>query len=461
MGAPASEYPDLVAVCILILMSAVVAFGADFSATVSAFFVTLNICILTFCIVVGFAFGDVTNWTNAETGGFFPFGFAGVLRASASCFWAFTGFEILATSVEEAEQPQRSIPIATAASLLVTTVLYIATAAALTYVAPYTALEEIAPLPSAFAARGLTWAQYVVSIGPLCGLTTTLFSSLYGFVRISYAMAEDGLLFSCFRHVNSYTQVPVVGTLTGGLLMATLACFLDVNQIISFGIIATLSQYALVSVCVIILRYRPDARVHSDSPMAPLPSDADLNAPKNMTPLFQWKMMKLRGSAPAGPSLSDSMTNLLQHDDVDCDVTDTWQGGSREALNSSFASDNIDHFDSVSQTSADLEDEVRRVENEAGSLKPAFRWLDCCVRRFSSKPGACVCVCMLLLTLCLLLIAFILVYGAAIFHSHTTVSFAFLTTLVVATSVLLFLIFAHRHSLFPLTLKVRLLNSKL
>ena len=459
IGAPVSEYPDFIASGVLLVMTAVVAFGANFSVTFSSFFVAINVCVLLFCIVVGFVFGDIGNWTNPETGGFFPFGVSGVLRGSAACFWAFTGFEILSSSVEEAEQPQRSIPIATASALSITTLLYIGTAAALTFVAPYASLDDAAPLPSAFAARDLTWARYIVSVGPLCGLTSTLFSSLYGFVRISYAMAEDGLLFSFFHDVNTYTGVPVLGTLTGGIIMATIACFLDINQIISFGIIATLSQYALVSACVIILRYRPDSRLHNQlTPVAAaLPSDADLNAPKNMTPLFQWKMTKLRSSLRSSGH-DGSMTNLLEHEnESDCDVTEEQQqnGESREVLNSSFTSDNVDHFDSVSQTSVDIENDVRRIESEAGKLKPAFHWLSCCVGRLATHPGACVCLCMLLLTLCLVLIALILVYGAVIFHSHTNLAFVFLSALVAMTSFLLFVIFAHRHSLFPTTLKVQ------
>lgn len=79
--------------------------------------------------------------------------------------------------------------------------------AALTLLQPFSSIVPEAALPEALAAAGLPWARYAVSIGALCGMTTTLFGALFSLPRCLYAMAADGLIFSCFARINPRTQV--------------------------------------------------------------------------------------------------------------------------------------------------------------------------------------------------------------------------------------------------------------
>ena len=264
------SYPDFVAVAVVIVLTAVVALGVRCSTRFTTFFVVINVLVLGFVSVCGIIFGHISNWTSFEVAGvgsgFMPFGWAGVVTGAASCFWAFSGFEVISCAVEESHSPQKHVPIATLLTMLIVTALYVGTAAGMTLLIPCQLLDAGAPLPSAFAHAGLIWGQYIVTIGPLCGFTTALISNTFGFARISLAMAEDGLLWSWFADVSERTRVPVLPVMLCGLLQSVVACFCDIRDLVSFGVSILLLSYSFVCVAVIVLQYS-DVR-HGTQPAA-------------------------------------------------------------------------------------------------------------------------------------------------------------------------------------------------
>ena len=254
---PLSTQPDILACVIIVIVVFVIAMGANCSSKINTVIVCINVMVLLFTSVVGFIYADLDNWRLKDKGGFLPFGFGGVLSGATACFWAMSGYEAAAVSIEEAKTPQKSIPRATLIAILSVTVLYLLTSSAITLVTPYDTIDTLAPLPSAFASRDITWAKYIVLFGPLCGLTTTLLNSVFGFVRITYAMSKDGLLFPFLSNVHGCSRIPLWPVFVCALVILPISCFMDLKDIIGFGIVLALLQYTLISITVLILRYRP------------------------------------------------------------------------------------------------------------------------------------------------------------------------------------------------------------
>lgn len=172
-----SDYPDFVAFAATLMVFFVVATGAKFAMNFNNFFTVINLIVIAIIIVLGFYFADVKNWT--DNGGFFPYGFGGTWAGAATCFYAYIGFEGVATASEEAKNPEKSVPIATILSLGIVTVLYVLVTCVLTLMVPYTDVNPTAAFPFAFAQQGAEWAKYVVALGTLFGITTSLLGGAF------------------------------------------------------------------------------------------------------------------------------------------------------------------------------------------------------------------------------------------------------------------------------------------
>jgi len=284
-----AKYPDFFAFAVIMMLTLLVAFGVKEVVIVNKILSGLNVLVVLLVIFAGYTKADLHNWswtpeeiadyfanssntvtsnvsanaTNINpsiygSGGFLPYGFGGLLSGTATCFYAFVGFDCIATTGEEAINPQRSIPLGIIFSLLICCVSYLGVSSSLTLMQPYFLLDKNAPLPYAFGHVGMSWAAYPISIGAICALTGSLIGAIFPMPRVIYAMASDGLLFKFFAKVNSRTRTPLNATLISGFVAGVMAVLFDLKSLVDLMSIGTLAAYTLVAASVLVLRYRPD-----------------------------------------------------------------------------------------------------------------------------------------------------------------------------------------------------------
>ncbi len=268
---------DLPAIVITFIITVVLVIGIKESASFNAAMVITKVTVVLFVIAVGSFYVKAANWHPFAPYGWSGFSFfgktlfgqvgpggapVGMLAGAAIIFFAYIGFDAVSTQAEEARNPQRDVPIAIVASLILCTVLYIAVSAILTGMVPYNQIDINAPVSSAFKQVGLPWAQAIISLGALTGITSVLLVMMLSQPRIMLAMARDGLLpKSFFAAVHPRFQTPWKASILTGCFVATAAGLLPLRILADLVNIGTLFAFVIVCAAVLIMR-----RTHPDTP---------------------------------------------------------------------------------------------------------------------------------------------------------------------------------------------------
>ncbi|XP_017010058.1 cationic amino acid transporter 2 [Drosophila takahashii] len=264
-------YPDLFAFVVTILFSLAIAVGAKESTRVNNVFTMLNLGVVLFVIIAGLFKVSSSNWSIPKSqvpegygdGGFMPYGVSGIIKGAAICFYGFIGFDCIATAGEEAKNPKKSIPFAVIVSLAMIFLAYFGVSTVLTMMLPYFEQDEKAPLPHVFRINGWHVAEYVVSIGAMFGLCSSMMGAMFPLPRIVFAMSNDGLLFKFLGDISEKYKTPFKGTMITGLLTGILAAVFNLSQLVNMMSIGTLLAYSMVASCVLMLRYEVDDRRES------------------------------------------------------------------------------------------------------------------------------------------------------------------------------------------------------
>ncbi|KAG5201145.1 hypothetical protein JEQ12_005679 [Ovis aries] len=273
-----ARYPDFFALGLVLLLTGLQVLGTRESTLVNKVFTGINILVLSFIIVSGFIKGDLHNWKLTEqdyalntsassdtsrlgplgSGGFVPFDYEGILHGAATCFYAFLGFDSIATRGEEALNPDRSIPLGIMITLFICFLVYFGVSASLTLMVPYYLIHPDSPFPQAFLHVGWDAARYVVIVGTLCALTSSLLGITFTMPRLICAMAEDGLLFRRLAWIYDRTGTPIMAIAASGSLAGIMALLFEFRDLVDLVSIGTLLVYSLVALSGLVLRYQQD-----------------------------------------------------------------------------------------------------------------------------------------------------------------------------------------------------------
>ncbi|RDI52857.1 amino acid/polyamine/organocation transporter (APC superfamily) [Nocardia mexicana] len=283
---------DWGAVLLIAVLTVLLVIGTKVSSRVSAVAVAIKLAVIALVVIVGLTYFKASNLkpfvppsepSDAGSGvhqslfsfltgaGNSTFGWYGLLAAASLVFFAFIGFDVVATTAEETKNPQRNVPRGIFGSLLIVTVLYVAVSLVLTGMVPYTDLAgEESTLATAFAIHGVDWAKNIISIGALAGLTTVVMVMFLGQTRVLFAMSRDGLLPRSLATTGRH-GTPVRITVIVGVVCALLSGFVGIGALEEMVNIGTLFAFVLVAIGVLILRRtRPELPRGFRVPLVPL-----------------------------------------------------------------------------------------------------------------------------------------------------------------------------------------------
>lgn len=237
---------DLPAVGIVLAITALIYRGVHETKKASNLFVAIKLFVIVLVIIVGAFYVNPENWSP-----FMPNKLAGVLQGVSSVFFAYIGFDALATTAEECKNPERDLPKSMIASLIICTVLYILISLTLTGMVSYKQLAVGDPLSFVFSYLNVTWMSGIVAVSAVIAMASVLLVFQNGQPRIWMSMSRDGLLPKKFSAIHPKYKTPYFSTLITGALVAIPALFMNLREVTDLSSIGTLFAFVLVNAGVI------------------------------------------------------------------------------------------------------------------------------------------------------------------------------------------------------------------
>ncbi|NEG90541.1 amino acid permease [Bifidobacterium aerophilum] len=279
-----SFHIDIAPIIIVAFFTTLLVFGTKIGARVDGAMTVLKIAIVFFVVIVGFFYVKASNFTpfippaepaSAVSGstitnemtqplwqfvtGMTPsiYGVPGILSGAALVFFAFIGFDVVATASEETVNPKKNVPLGIGVGMALIIIMYMLVAIVTTGMVSYKELaaQDSPSLATAFELVGANWAAKIISFGIVLGLATVVMVLLLGLTRVVFAMSRDGLLPRGLSKTGKH-GTPALLQIVTGVVVALVAAFFDIGVLSDMVNIGTLSAFTLVALSVPIMRMK-------------------------------------------------------------------------------------------------------------------------------------------------------------------------------------------------------------
>lgn len=240
---------NLPAILITLFIGFLLMRGTKMGVTLNRVLVAIKLSVIFLFLMIATPMIKTENWSN-----FMPFGISGVFIGAATVFYAFIGFDAVATTAEECKNPKRDLPIGIIVSLLVCTILYIAVALVLTGISNYADLNNAEPLARALRLNGSSISSALVGTGAIAGITSVLLILIYGQSRIFFVMSRDGLIPQSFSKLHKKYDTPYFSVIFVTIAVALVSGFLPLTILTHMTSLGTLFAFIIVAIGVFTLR---------------------------------------------------------------------------------------------------------------------------------------------------------------------------------------------------------------
>lgn len=241
---------DPIAVVVLVAAGTIAMISTRKTSCLNWIASAINTAVIIFIIIAAFAHANTSNLTP-----FLPYGAKGVFQAAAIVYFAYGGYDSIATMAEETKNPSRDIPIGLVGSMSMITVIYCLMALSLSMMQKYTDIDTGAAFTVAFQRVGMKWAKYVVAIGALKGMTTVLLVARLAQARYITHIARSHMIPPWFALVHPKTGTPINATLLITISSACIALFTGLDVLTSLLSVSTLFVFMMISVALLVRRY--------------------------------------------------------------------------------------------------------------------------------------------------------------------------------------------------------------
>ncbi len=242
---------NLPAICITFFVGLLLYRGTKESIVVNRILVGLKLVVIFTFLLVAVPHVKMENYAE-----FMPFGWSGVITGAAAIFFAYLGFDAVATTAEECKNPRRDLPIGIIGSLVFCTVLYVAVSLTLNGIVHFSTLGNPEPMARALRENGSNIGSALVGTGAIAGMVTVLLVMMYGQSRIFFAMSRDGLIPAAFSKLHTKFATPHISCIIVTLAVMLISGFTPIHTMGQMSSLGTLLAFCIASVAVVVLRLR-------------------------------------------------------------------------------------------------------------------------------------------------------------------------------------------------------------